>query len=367
MKCCCCRERNFYLIIGILLSYFLVILAGRDFYKILGVRRDATVNEVKKAYRKLAKKWHPDMNKDDPKAAERFQDLGAAYEVLSDEEKRKTYDRHGEDGVKKMGGFEEGGFDPFGSFFGDFGFSFNGNQQRQGRRETPKGGNVMMELQVTLEELYTGDFVEVLRAKPVAEQTSGTRKCNCRMEMKTTSLGPGRFQMQQEEVCDSCPNKKYVVKDQVLEVEIEPGMQDGQEYPFVGEGEPHIDGDPGDLIFKIKELKHKIFERRGDDLYTNITISLLEALNGFDMEIPHLDGHKVRVHREKITWHGAKIKKKGEGMPNYHDNHQKGMLIITFDVDFPKGELNEEEKEAIKSILKQESKQTVYNGLSMSS
>lgn len=365
MKPCCCRERNLYLLIGVLLSYIIVIFAsGRDFYKILGVRRDASEREIKKAYRKLAMKWHPDKNKEDPKASERFHDLGAAYEVLSDADKRKTYDRHGEEGVKKMGGFEGGGFDPFSSFFGDWGFSFNnGNQQRQGHRETPKGGNVVMDLEVTLEELYTGDFIEVLRAKPVAEETSGTRKCNCRMEMKTTSLGPGRFQMSQEEVCDSCPNKKYIVKDQVLEVEVEPGMKDGQEYPFHGEGEPHIDGDPGDLIFKIKELKHKTFERRGDDLYTNISISLVDALTGFDMEITHLDGHKVKIHREKITWHGAKIKKKGEGMPNYHDNNEKGLLVITFEVDFPKGELNEEEKEAVKKILKQPSKQKAYNGL----
>jgi len=349
----------------ILLSCFLAVQsAGRDFYKILGIKRDATEREVKKAYRKLAKKWHPDMNKDNPKAAERFQDLGAAYEVLSDAEKRKTYDKHGEEGVKKMGGFGEGGgFDPFESFFGGFGFSFGGGQQKQGQRETPKGGNVVMDLEVTLEELYTGDFIEVLRAKPVAEETTGTRKCNCRMEMKTTSLGPGRFQMSQEEVCDSCPNKKYIVKDQLLEIEIEPGMTDGQEYPFVNEGEPHLDGEPGDLIFKIKELKHKTFERRKDDLFTNVTISLIDALTGFDMEITHLDGHKVKVHRDKITWHGAKVKKKGEGMPNYHDNLKKGSLTITFDVEFPKGELNDEEKEGLKKILNQESKQKIYNGL----
>jgi len=362
---CCCGGTN--ILVGILLSYFLAISsAGRDFYKILGVRREATEREVKKAYRKLAMKWHPDKNKDDPKAVERFQDLGAAYEVLNDAEKRKTYDKHGEDGVKKMGGFEGGGFDPFESFFGGFGgFGFGGQQaqQRQGQRETPKGGNIVMNLEVTLEELYTGDFIEVLRAKPIAEETSGTRKCNCRMEMKTTSLGPGRFQMSQEEVCDSCPNKRYTIKDQLLEIEIEPGMQDGQEYPFVSEGEPHIDGDPGDLIFKITELKHNKFERRGDDLYTNITISLVDALTGFDMEITHLDGHKVKVHREKVTWHGAKIKKKDEGMPNYHNNHEKGILVITFDVDFPKGEFTADEKEGIKTILKQESKQKTYNGL----
>lgn len=347
-----------------LLSTILTVLAGRDFYKILGVRKDATDRDIKKAYRKLAMKWHPDKNPDDPKAQDKFQDLGAAYEVLSDADKRKTYDKHGEEGVQKMGGGGGDGFDPFESFFGGFGgFGFGGGNKQRGHGEIPKGGNIVMDLEVTLEELYTGDFVEVLRAKPYAETTSGTRRCNCRMEMRTHQLGPGRFQMMQEEVCDECPNKRFIIKDQLLEIEIEQGMQDGQEYPFVSEGEPHIDGEPGDLIFKIKELKHKTFERRGDDLFTNITISLVDALNGFDMEFKHLDGHVVKVHREKITWPGAKIKKKGEGMPNYHNNLDKGVLVITFDVDFPKGELAEEQKEAIKTILNQDSKQKIYNGL----
>ncbi|XP_002154328.1 dnaJ homolog subfamily B member 11 isoform X1 [Hydra vulgaris] len=346
-----------------LFSTFLVVFSGRDFYKILGVSRNASVRDIKKAYRKLAMKWHPDKNPDDPKAQEKFQDLGAAYEVLSDEEKKKTYDQHGEEGVKKMGGFQGGGFDPFESFFGGFGgFGFGGGNQKS-QKEIPKGATVTMDLEVTLEELYTGDFVEILRAKPVAETTSGTRRCNCHMEMRTHQLGPGRFQMMQEEVCDECPNKKFIVKDQVLEIEIEQGMSNGQEYPFIGEGEPHIDGEPGDLIFKIKELKHKIFERRGDDLYTNITINLVDALNGFSMEIKHLDGHIVKVQRDKITWPGAKVKKSGEGMPNYYNNNQKGQLIITFDINFPKGELSPQDKTAIEEILKQGSKQHIYNGL----
>lgn len=301
---------------------------------------------------------HPDKNRDDPEAEQRFQDLGAAYEVLSDSDKRKIYDRSGEEGLSKS---DMHGGDPFSSFFGDF--SFFGGGMREQQHERPRGGDVVMDLFVTLEELYSGNFIEVVRYKPVAKPARGTRKCNCRTEMVTTQLGPGRFQMQQQQVCDECPNVKFVPEEKVLEVEVEPGMRDGQEYPFVAEGEPHIDGDPGDLRFKIKQQKHSRFERRGDDLYTNVTISLVDALIGFEMDIPHLDGHSVHVVRDKITWPGAKMRKSMEGMPNYENNNVKGSLYITFDIDFPKGELKEEDREALQKILKQESKQKAYNGL----
>ncbi|XP_054711768.1 LOW QUALITY PROTEIN: dnaJ homolog subfamily B member 11-like [Uloborus diversus] len=342
-----------------LLIFISHVFGGRDFYSILGVPRSATLNQIKKAYRKLAKEFHPDKNPDNPNAAEKFQDLGAAYEVLSDEEKRKTYDQYGEEGLKNDA--FGGGSDPFASFFGDFGFFTGGS--KSGSREIPRGGDIIMDLWVTLEELYSGNFVEVVRNKPVIKPAKGTRQCNCRQEMVTRQLGPGRFQMTQQTVCDECPNVKFVDEEKLLEIEIEPGMKDGQEQKFIAEGEPHIDGEPGDLRLRIQTLPHTIFERRGDDLYTNITISLTDALCGFTTEITHLDGHKVEISREKITFPGARIRKKNEGMPNYENNNLKGTLYITFDVDFPKGELSVENREKIKEILNEESKTKIYNGL----
>lgn len=132
--------------------------ANRDFYGILDIDIKASTHEIKKAYRKLAKELHPDKNPDDPNASSKFQDLGAAYEVLSDDEKRKLYDRCGEECLKKDGMMDHS--DPFASFFGDFGFGF-GDEGRGGAREVPRGANIVMELLVTLEELYSGNFVEV--------------------------------------------------------------------------------------------------------------------------------------------------------------------------------------------------------------
>lgn len=338
---------------------FGLVFAGRDFYKILGVSKTAGLHEIKKAYRRLAKELHPDKNQDDPDASKKFQDLGAAYEVLADEEKRKKYDRCGEDCLQKDG-MMDSGMDPFASFFGDFGFHFGGSEQRN---EVPRGADLVMDIYVTLEDLYTGNFIEITRNKPVMKPTHGTRKCNCRQEMITKSLGPGRFQMMQQTVCDECPNVKLVNEEKTLEMEIESGMIDGQETKFTAEGEPHLDGEPGDLILKVKTQPHPVFERRGDDLYTNITISLQDALVGFTLELPHLDGHMVSVTRDKITWPGARIRKKGEGMPNYENNNLHGTLFITFDVEFPKQELSAEDKEGIKKILNQKSNNRVYNGL----
>ncbi|ULU03704.1 hypothetical protein L3Y34_016885 [Caenorhabditis briggsae] len=347
----------------LVLTAFLVdfVECGRDFYKILGVSKNANANQIKKAYRKQAKELHPDRNPDDEMANEKFQDLSAAYEVLSDKEKRAMYDRHGEEGVAKMGGGGGGGHDPFSSFFGDF---FGGGGGNGGDEGTPKGADVTIDLFVTLEEAYNGHFVEIKRKKAVYKQTSGTRQCNCRHEMRTEQMGQGRFQMFQVKVCDECPNVKLVQENKVLEVEVEVGADEGHTQIFHGEGEPHIEGDPGDLKFKIRIQKHPRFERKGDDLYTNVTISLQDALNGFEMEILHLDGHMVKVQRDKVTWPGARLRKKDEGMPSMENNNKKGMLIVTFDVEFPKTELTDEQKAQIIEILQQQGiKPRAYNGL----
>lgn len=357
----------------LLFSLICLVFANRDFYKILGVSKSATTKQIKSAYRKLAKELHPDKNKNDPTAESKFQDLGAAYEVLSDKEKRSIYDKHGEEGLKDGGA---GGGDPFADFFGggfgggfgDF-FGFGGGRQQQ--RGKPKGESINMPIDITLEEVYNGEFIEIVRYKPVAKPASGTRQCNCREEMKTIQLGPGRFQMVPKKVCDECPNVKMVLEERQLEMEVEIGTEHGfDETKFFGEGEPEIDGDYGDLQLTYTILPHSIYERRGNDLYTNMTISLPEALLGFQSTFTQLDGRKLSVKRDEVTWPGMKMRVKNEGMPDYRDNTRKGNLIITFDVQFPRGqfaESSDEMKEMLKELKaaggKEYAEIKTYNGL----
>ncbi|VDP89698.1 unnamed protein product [Echinostoma caproni] len=270
------------------------------------------------------------------------------YDVLADAEKRSIYDQHGFEGLKQFGsggGSHESHFsDLFESFFG---FSHGPRSD-----ETPRGEDVATDLWVTLEELYNGEFVEITRVKMDKKSAPGKRKCKCRREMRTTMLGPGQFQMHQVDVCDDCPNVVFQPVERTLEVEVEKGMVDGHVYPFPSEGEAHIDGDHGDLNFKIRQQKHKLFHRRGDDLYTNVTISLLESLIGYHISLTHLDGHQVVLKSDKVTAPFTVISLPKEGMPNHANPAKFGSLYVTIHVEYPAGRvLNAAERESLLQLF----------------
>lgn len=341
------------------------VSGGReDCYGLIGVGKKDAAKTIKSAYRKKAAKMHPDKNKDDPNANQKFQDLAWCNEVLTDDKKRKKYDRGGEDAINNdQGGedFDMGGFG--GGFGGMFGNMFGFGNQQQGN-EIKKGDLVLVPVMVTLEELYNGALIDIMRTKRTYVETGGQRDCNCKMEMRQKRMGMGQFQIFQEQVCEKCPNVKLVAEDEELEVEIERGMDHGEELEYFGEGEPQLDGEPGDLKVVLRLQKHPIFERRGNDLYTNLTISLEDALVGFSTTIKHLDGHTVHVKRDGITWHGFKMRVNKEGMPSSTDNTKLGSLIVTLDVAFPKTELTPDQKETIRKMLQQDDvKPDFYNGI----
>lgn len=220
-----------------------------------------------------------------------------------------------------------------------------------------------MDVDVTLEQLYDGDFIEIMRAKPVTKQTKGTRECNCKNVMQTVKVGNGRFQMQQQRKCSRCPNIEIVTEYKELDVEVEIGMQDGQEIVFHGEGEPHLDGESGSLTFKINCLTHPRFQRRGMDLFTNVSVSLRKSLLGFKVEIRHLDGHKVQIGRSEITPPGTRIVVKGEGMKSFDNNLERGNLYVTYLVEFPHGQVAD--TASVDKILPKAkaAKTTQFNGM----
>lgn len=334
-----------------------VLTAAKDYYELLGLQRGASEEQIKRAYRKMALKYHPDKVKgseaEKEQAAKKFAEIGSAYEVLSDSEKKRIYDRHGEEGLKQHAGQQQGGGhaanDIFSQFFGGGfgGFGGGGGEEEQGPQ---KGDHVMAELEVTLKDLYVGAMFTVTRDKNVIKPASGTRKCNCKNKMVTRQLGPGMFQQYTQQVCEDCPNVKYQRETEFLRIHVEPGMVHGQQINQFEEGEPLIDGEPGDLIFVLKQMDHPFFSRSGNNLHMMHTIDLVEALVGFKHEIKHLDGHTVTLQAASVTKPGQVAKIAGEGMPLMDNAHQHGDLYVTYQIAFP-DTMSNAQKESIQKTF----------------
>ncbi|XP_066366509.1 dnaJ protein ERDJ3B-like isoform X2 [Miscanthus floridulus] len=300
-----------------------VAIAGKSYYDVLQVPKGASEDQIKRSYRKLALKYHPDKNPDNEEANKRFAEINNAYEVLTDQEKRKVYDRYGEEGLKQFQGGRGGGGgmniqDIFSSFFGG-----GGGGMEEEEEQILKGDEVIVELDASLEDLYMGGSLKVWREKNVIKPAPGKRRCNCRNEVYHRQIGHGMYQQMTEQVCDQCPNVKFVREGEFLTVDIEKGMKDGQEVLFFEEGEPKIDGEPGDLK--------------------------VQALVGFEKTIKHLDNHLVEIGTKGITKPKEIRKFKGEGMPLYQSN-KKGDLYVTFEVLFPKT-LTDDQKAKLKDVL----------------
>ena len=183
----------------------------------------------------------------------------------------------------------------------------------------------------------------------MVKPASGKRKCNCKNKMVHRQIGPGMYQQYTEQVCQECPNVKFERVGQSMTVDIEKGMRDGQEIVFYEDGEPIIDGEPGDLKFVVRSRDDSRFRREGNDLHTTVTITLLDALVGFSKDIEHLDGHKVAVGSKAVTKPKEVRKLVGEGMPVFESN-RKGNLFVMFEVVFPSS-LTEEQKVVIAKTL----------------
>ncbi len=330
-------------------------MAKRDYYEVLGVSKSAAADEIKKAYRRLAMKFHPDRNTDDADAESKFKEAKEAYEVLSDADKRSAYNQFGHDAVRPRPGGQGGfGAEGFGDIFGDvFGDIFGTG--RRGGSQVFRGADLRYELELDLENAVSGDNATIEVPTQVACGScngSGARKGTQPVQC-TTCGGVGQVRMQQgffsiqqtcpackgagsqiAEPCDKCHGRGRVRKTKTLSVKVPPGVDDGDRIRLSGEGEAGRNGGPsGDLYVEIRVKAHNLFKRDGADLSCEVPISFATATLGGEVELPTLDGH-VALKVPDGTQSGKIFRLRGKGVTTVRDP-RKGDLFAQVSVETP--------------------------------
>jgi molecular chaperone DnaJ len=345
-------------------------MAKKDFYEVLGVNRDATEEEIKKAYRKLAMKHHPDRNPDNPKAEGLFKEAKEAYEILCDQQKRAAYDQYGHAGVEQqsgMGGMHGGGFaEAFGDIFGDI---FGAAGARAGRSNVYRGADLRYNLEITLEQAAHGTETRIRiptmeecetckgsGAKP-GTQAKTCPTCNGQGQVRMTQ---GFFSIQQTcpkchgtgkiipEPCTTCNGAGRVKKHKTLSVNIPAGVNEGDRIRLAGEGEPGVNGGPpGDLYVQMTIQPHQVFTRDNDDLHCEMPVSFATAALGGELEIPTLEGSaKIKIPSE--TQSGKTFRLRGKGIRGVR-SHATGDLFCHVMVETPVN-LTDRQRELLKEF-----------------
>ena len=355
----------------------------RDYYEVLGVKKDASADEIKKAYRTLAKKYHPDMNPGDKEAEVKFKEANEAYDVLSDADKRAKYDQFGHAAFDPSMGGGGSGFGGFGGFGGDFDFgdifsSFfggGGGSSSRSRRNAPiPGDDIQTRITITFEEAVFGCKKEIsfARIEACAEcGASGAAKGTEAEECKTCR-GTGRVTVQQQTMlgymqtqsacqacrgtgkiiktpCKNCNGKGYIKINKKLEVTIPAGIDSMQRIVLRGQGSAGRNGGrAGDLVIEVRVKEDKVFTRSGNNVYLDIPLSFAEAALGAEIEIPMLDGKSEKYSIPEGTQTGTSFTMRGKGIADVNTK-RKGDLIFTVTVVTPKN-LNSEQKKLLQSF-----------------
>ena len=352
----------------------------RDYYEVLGIDKNASDNDIKHAYRTLAKKYHPDMNPGDTEAEKKFKEVNEAYEVLSDPDKRARYDQYGHAGFDQSfgggsGGFQYsgGGFDfDLGSIFGDFFGAGSGFSRSGGPRQTA-GKSVYQRIYLTFEEAAFGCKKEVTYPRiekcpdcagsGAAKGTSPFTCTKCGGRGTITTSQRTMFGMMQQQTtcpdcggrgqtipnpCPNCKGKGYIRINKKLEVNIPAGIDDEQQLTVRGQGNVSTNGGPtGDLIIEVDVKPHSVFTRDGYDIYCEIPITFAEAALGAEIDVPSLEGN-VKYNVPEGTQTGTSFKLAGKGI-KYVNSTKKGDLIFTVIVETPKG-LNDKQKQLLRDF-----------------
>src|SRR6187431_1588280 len=342
-------------------------MAKKDYYEVLGVNRDASDEDLKKSYRKLAMKWHPDRNPDNPKAEEHFKEAKEAYEILTDGNKRAAYDQFGHAGVDPSAAAGAGGFGGFSDAFGDiFSDIFGGGRSRS---TVYRGADLRYNLEISLEDAARGTETKI-RIPTMQECATchgsgakpGTQPTAC-----TTCGGHGQVRMQQgffsiqqtcpkchgtgkvvQSPCPSCRGAGRLKQHKTLSVKIPSGVDEGDRIRLSGEGEAGVNGGPpGDLYVVIHLKPHTVFQRDGDDLHCEMPISFTQAALGGEIEIPTLEGSaKVKIPAETQT--GQTFRLRGKGIKGVRSTYP-GDLLCRVAVETPV-RLTERQKEILREL-----------------
>ncbi len=348
-------------------------MAQRDYYEILGIPRTATADDIKSAFRRLAREFHPDVNKS-PDAEEKFKEINEAYAVLSDTEKRAAFDRYGFAGVNNMGGmpdFTNVGFEEIFEEF--FGFGGLGGSQRRKRNSPRRGADLSYTLQLAFEEAFSGASkeVEITRDEPCSVckgsgAEPGTTPVKCTTcggrgevrQMRQTFIGS----MVQVTTCPTCNGAGEVInspchacrghgferKKSKKVVNVPGGVDTGTQIRLAGEGQPGAFGGPnGNLYFEIQVKPHQFFRRKGDDIYLDYSINIAQAALGYEAEIPVIDG-KARLNIPLGTQPGKVFTIKGRGMPRLR-GMGRGDQHVVVTVEVPT-KLNVEQRKAFEEL-----------------
>lgn len=353
----------------------------RDYYEVLGVSKTASDDDLKKAYRKLAKKYHPDMNPGDEAAAEKFKEASEAYSVLSDHEKRAQYDQFGfaafEQGGGGFGGFDFNASD-MGDIFGDiFGDLFGGGASSRRSYNGPmRGANVRTSVNITFEEAVFGctKQIEISLREPCPTCSGSGAKPGTSPVTCTRCHGTGRVvttqrsifgMMQTEAACpecrgtgkiikEKCPDCKgtgYVTRRQKLNVDIVPGIDNGMSVRIRDKGEPGVNGGPrGDLMVEVHVARHPVFQRDDMNIYSTVPISFPVAALGGKIRIKTVDGD-VEYDVKAGTQTDTRIRLRGKGVPSVHDRNKRGDHYVTLVVQVPT-KLSREQKQTLKAYAK---------------
>ena len=357
----------------------------RDYYEVLGVAKDADAAEIKKVYRKKAMKYHPDQNPDDPSAEEKFKELGEAYEILSDEDKRAAYDRYGHAAFKAggmgSGGRGGGGFGGFhdpmdifsqvfgGAFGGGFDDLFGGGGRRRGSGGQKRGSDLRYDLEITLEEAAHGTEkeLEIEKHMPCARCKSsgsasggGSKTCQTCGGQGAVMRQAGIFVQQSAcpdckgtgEVianpCPSCRGQGRVQKAERIRIKIPAGVDSGTRLRSSGNGDQGMRGGPaGDLYVFLHVMKHDVFERSGEDLYCEVPVSFATATLGGEMNVPTLEG-KASIKVPAGTQGGTVFRLRNRGVKDISTG-RKGDLHVEANVEVPT-RLNAEQKEKLQNF-----------------